>query len=141
MRALFSVLADLATPALAIAAFAALVACAAGPATTRFTPPRDPDARCPSDLSSTADVPVMRLPRVVVEEWATAGGITVTATRSINGLYVPALALILIPDDVRGWRLDHVIRWERCRVWLHRNTGSPLMAHEIQRGTPDGRQS
>jgi len=141
MRALPSVLADLATPALAIAAFAALVACAAGPALDKRVPLREADARCPADLPALPGVPEFTISRAQIDQVAAESGLPSGSGRGVSGIYSPVLRSILFAADAQGWRLAHVRQWERCRAWLHRNTGSPLMAHEIRRGTPDGRPS
>lgn len=130
MRPLRSILLDLATPVISVAAFATLIACAQGPTPNKRFPLHDPDPRCPAELAQI--VPEAVVPRAEIDRIAANHGLPAGYGRGASGLYLRLERRILIADDMQGWRLRHVQQWERCRAWLHRETGSSLMAHELR---------
>lgn len=80
---------------------------------------------CRRDLSAdTAMVPVGREKRAVLEsrmKYLRKG-------ETVNGAYYPGLRVILIADDLAGWRYADTLHWERCRAYLHATTGDYRIA-------------
>lgn len=102
--------------------------CATGPTPDKRVLPRDPDPRCPASLAP--QVPEFTVSRAEIDKLATLAKLPVSPGHGVGALYSPVFAVVFIADDIQGWRLRHVRQWERCRAWLHRETGSPLMAWE-----------